>query len=106
MQLSKHCNEERRTDYCYRGAIENILTGNITNWHGMHITQDQRALQPLIKTITDNQLLCISEVKCMCRAQRILKENPHLIHSLLTCCHLARSAAVTPNAVLPRVVEQ
>ncbi len=34
----------------YRGAIESILTGNITNWHGLCMAQDRRALQWVIKT--------------------------------------------------------
>ncbi len=29
----------------YKGAIENILTGNITNWHGMCTAQDRKTLQ-------------------------------------------------------------
>ncbi len=32
----------------YRGAIESILTGNITNWHGLCMA-DRRALQRVIK---------------------------------------------------------
>lgn len=40
-------------NYFYRGAIESILTGNITQWQGFCITQDiKTALQRVIKSHT------------------------------------------------------
>ncbi len=34
----------------YRGAIESILTGNITVRHGSYMAQDRKALQRVVKT--------------------------------------------------------
>ncbi len=74
----------------YRGATESILTENITNWHGLCMAQDRRASQQVIKTaqnITGTHLLSISdisEVRRLCRAQRILKHKTHPSHNLFT----------------------
>ncbi len=74
----------------YRGAIESILTGNITNWHVLWTAQDRRAQQQVIKTtqnIIGTYLLSISdisEVRCLHRAQRILKDSTHPNNSLFT----------------------
>ncbi len=88
----------------YRGAIESILTGHITNWHGM--CMDRRALQNIT---TDNiigtylpSISDICEVSCLCRAQRILKDNTHPATACSPCCCLASnteiSAAVPPDS--------
>ncbi len=52
-------------NFC-RGATENILTGNITIWHGSPTAQDRTALQWMIKTsknITGNHLPSISDIR-------------------------------------------
>jgi len=49
----------------YRGIIESILNGNITNWHGMCTAQDRRALKLLIRTVKNiigSHLLSISDM--------------------------------------------
>ncbi len=64
-----------------------FLTGNITNWHGLCTNQDRRALQRVIKT-TQNIIAIhlpsisdIGKVRCLHRAQRILKDNTLPSHS-------------------------
>ncbi len=79
--ISKEGNLRRQTSHAkfllfYRGAIESILTGNITNWHGLCTAQDRRTHLPSTSDI--------GEVRCLCRAQRILKDKTHLSNSLFT----------------------
>ncbi len=73
----------------YRGAIESILTGNITNWHDLCTAQDRKALQRVIK-IAQNvigthlpSINDINEVRCLHRAQKILKDNTYSLFTLL-----------------------
>ncbi len=64
--------------------------GNVTNWHGMCMAQDSRALQWVIRTaqkIIGTYLPSISDigqVRFLHRAQRILKDSTHPGNSLFT----------------------
>ncbi len=63
----------------YRGAIESILTGNIT-------AQDRRTLEGVLKTAQNitafhlPSISDISEVRCLHRASRILKPQLQPVH--------------------------
>ncbi len=74
----------------YGGAIESILTGNITNWHGMHMAQDSRALQQVFITAQSifgthlPSILDIGEMRCPRSVRRIPKDDAHPSHRLFT----------------------
>ena len=62
----------------YRAAIESILAGDITVWHGSRTAQYRKLLQQVIKTASKN----IGEMRCLRRSQRKLRDNTYLSHSL------------------------
>ena len=62
----------------YRGTIENILIGNITNWHGSSRPRTGRLCSGLLKPPEHQEyhlqsISHISKLRCLQRAQRILK---------------------------------
>ncbi len=78
--------------------------------HGRCTAQDRRALQGVIKSaqnITDTYLLDnsdISEMRCLRKAKRIVKDNTHPSNSLLSGCRLA--GEIEESAVIAPVPEQ
>lgn len=90
----------------YRGAIGSILTGNITIWHSLCTAQDRKALQQGIKTTQDivgthlPSISDIGEVRCLHKAQRIVKTTPTPATGCSHCYHLEEDTEV-PIAVPP-----
>ena len=90
----------------YQGAIESILTGNMTKWHGS--SRPRTALQQVIKT-TQNitgtiDRASVTSVKWdVCTEPSDTKEylNTHPATVCSPCCHLTtdtqESAAVPPD---------
>ena len=77
-----------------REAVESILTGNITNWHGLRTTQDGKALQRVTEHIRTSLLLIyrpsVRSVKWdVCtESQQYYKTTPTPATVCPPCCHL------------------
>ena len=67
----------------YSGAVESILTGNITAWFGNSSAQDRRALQRVVRSAertTGTTLPSLQDLytrRCRTRARRIMKDPHH-----------------------------
>ena len=95
----------------YRGAIESILTGNITNCHSPCMTKDMKDLQQVIKTtsLVPSTKHRWSEMSAL--NPKDTKRQCPPSHSLFTllpsderyisiCCHIKRiQRSFTPQAV-------
>ncbi len=71
-------------------TVESILTGCITAWFGNRTAGNRKALQRVMRTarhIVGGELPSLQDIytgRCVRKAQRIIKDSSHPLHSLLS----------------------
>ena len=99
--LKKH--RKGSTPYRYLWRLNCVTTDqllqrtnrNVVNWHGSCIAKDRKALQWVIKTVQNmigthlQGITDIGDVRCMHRAQSILKDNTHPVTVCSPCSCLS-----------------